>query len=374
MKRLNIAFLLLFIAFTSIQSQTLFRSGVFLHHSTGGCIWGPNGSSTSVPQQITIYNNVHNYTGQYAVTLNESGWPVTPWDNEWERWHRIFENKDTVQADIRPILQNNRIVIIKSCFPSSALIGVGVPGDTAAPTQKTIYNYKWHWRHFLNVMKSRPQNYFVIWTNAPLVAGATNINAARWSKQFCRWAKDTLAAGLDPVFGNFPPNVYVFDFFAKLTDTNGYMLPQYAQSSTDSHPNSAATLLVAPQFVQEVFDHSIAYEIIFAGISPVGTEIPNQFSLYQNYPNPFNPTTKIKFSIPPSKGARGMTVRLCIYDILGREIAVLVNEQLKPGTYEVNWDASAYPSGVYFYKLIMADASSPQANPLSITKKMVLLK
>ncbi len=109
------------------------------------------------------------------------------------------------------------------------------------------------------------------------------------------------------------------------------------------------------------------------GIQKPGTEIPEQFVLYQNYPNPFNPTTKIKFDIPLSRGVsegRGVFTKLVIYDILGREITTIVNEQLQPGTYEVEWDASNYPSGVYFYKLIVTDASTP----LSISKKMVLLK
>ncbi len=87
------------------------------------------------------------------------------------------------------------------------------------------------------------------------------------------------------------------------------------------------------------------------GISPIASEIPSTFSLFQNYPNPFNPTTKIKFDIPPSRGARGVTVGLTVYDALGREIAVLVNEVLKPGSYEVEFDGSNYPSGVYFYRL-----------------------
>ncbi len=104
-----------------------------------------------------------------------------------------------------------------------------------------------------------------------------------------------------------------------------------------------------------------------AGIKQISTEIPKQFSLSQNYPNPFNPTTKIQFSISPSKG---MDVKLIIYDVLGREVATLVNQQLKPGSYEVEWDGSNYPSGVYFYKLLVENASTP----FSITKRMVLLK
>jgi hypothetical protein len=355
----------------NIFPQTvLFRSGRFLHHSTGGCIWGPNGSSTSVPLQMTAYNTLHGYTGQYAVTMTESGWPVTPWDNEWERWHRIFENRDTVLADIRPILQSNKIVVIKSCFPSSSITGIGSPSDTLSPTNKTIYNYKWHWRHFVNRMRTRPQNFFVIWTNAPLVAGSTNINAARWSKQFCKWAKDTLAAGLDPVIGNFPQNIYVFDFFAKLTDTTGYMLPQYAASSSDSHPNAAATTLVAPQFVQEIFNHSIAYESIYTGLKLVNNEIPSAYSLSQNYPNPFNPRTKIEFKIPSWEGygvSRGVgLVILQVFDITGREVQTLIKEELQPGTYEVTLDGSTLNSGIYFYTL--------KAGRYSETKKMVLIK
>jgi hypothetical protein len=121
------------------------------------------------------------------------------------------------------------------------------------------------------------------------------------------------------------------------------------------------------------------------GIQPISTEVPSQYFLFQNYPNPFNPVTKIKFDIPtPLNPPEGGTqdVKLVVYDVLGREVASLIprggQEGLNPGTYEVEWDASNYPSGVYFYRLIVTDASSPQANLLSIifseTKKMVLIK
>jgi len=102
------------------------------------------------------------------------------------------------------------------------------------------------------------------------------------------------------------------------------------------------------------------------GIQPISSEIPSQFSLSQNYPNPFNPTTKIRFALPLSPKGEGLGVRLKIYDILGREVETLVNEQLKPGTYEVTWDASDYSSGVYFY--------SVQAGNYKETKKMILEK
>jgi len=67
-------------------------------------------------------------------------------------------------------------------------------------------------------------------------------------------------------------------------------------------------------------------------------------------------------------------VKLIIYDILGREIETLVNEQLKPGNYEVDWNASGYSSGVYFYQLIAGDLSRGSGRSFVETKKMVLIK
>ena len=107
------------------------------------------------------------------------------------------------------------------------------------------------------------------------------------------------------------------------------------------------------------------------------TTVFNKFVLSQNYPNPFNPTTTIKFTIPlevkrktidgfiPS-GVEGGLVRLLIYDILGREVATLVNQKQKPGNYEVNWEASNQPSGIYFYQLTVGNYVE--------TKKMILLR
>ncbi len=97
------------------------------------------------------------------------------------------------------------------------------------------------------------------------------------------------------------------------------------------------------------------------GILPISNEVPNQFFLSQNYPNPFNPNTVISFQLAVNSFAT-----LKVYDILGREVATLVNEQLQPGTYEVDWDGTNFPSGVYYYKMIADDFTE--------TKKMVLIK
>ncbi len=88
---------------------------------------------------------------------------------------------------------------------------------------------------------------------------------------------------------------------------------------------------------------------------------PRKFSLSQNYPNPFNPTTNIGFRI-----ANFGFVSLKVYDVLGREVATLINEEKFPGEYEIKFDASHLSSGIYFYKL--------QTEKYSSTKKMILLK
>ncbi len=85
------------------------------------------------------------------------------------------------------------------------------------------------------------------------------------------------------------------------------------------------------------------------------------YTLFQNYPNPFNPSTKISYALPQNS-----FVELKVFNLLGQEIATLVNEQKPVGNYEVNFDASNLPSGVYIYKM--------KAGEYVQTKKMVLLK
>ncbi len=78
------------------------------------------------------------------------------------------------------------------------------------------------------------------------------------------------------------------------------------------------------------------------------------FIYTQNYPNPFNPSTKIKFTIPAviaSETKQSQLITLKVYDVLGNEIATLVNEEKPAGSYEVEFDATDLPSGVYFYQL-----------------------
>ncbi len=127
--------------------------------------------------------------------------------------------------------------------------------------------------------------------------------------------------------------------------------------------------------------HTGTYTSPLTGITSHNNNVPAKFRLEQNYPNPFNPNTKIRFNIPTplsppfiqrGEGEAWGFITLKVYDILGKEITTLINEELKPGTYSVAWDASEYPSGVYYYKLVVGDNTNNGI--FSETKKMVLIK
>lgn len=110
------------------------------------------------------------------------------------------------------------------------------------------------------------------------------------------------------------------------------------------------------------------------GITVISSEIPGKFALLPNYPNPFNPVTKIQFDIPSAGQRHAFDTKLIIYDISGRELTTLVNEQLQPGSYTVDWDGTGYASGVYFYSLITSDPSKGSGLGFTETKRMVLVK
>ena len=149
------------------------------------------------------------------------------------------------------------------------------------------------------------------------------------------------------------------NFIVHPGDTQKVMIAQLIAQGT-SNLNSVTKLKILADTVKAFCSRGFVI-----GMQPINSTVPQRFELYQNYPNPFNPVTKIKFSIPEVRGQ--MTeVRLVIYDVLGKEVATLVNEKLSSGTYEVEFDGTNYPSGVYFYKIVAGD--------FNITKKMVLLK
>ena len=145
-------------------------------------------------------------------------------------------------------------------------------------------------------------------------------------------------------------------------DTQTIVIAQLIARGT-SNLNSVTELKLLSDIAQNLYNSGFVI-----GVEPISSTIPNSYRLHQNYPNPFNPTTRIRFEMP-----RSSFVKLIVHDILGREVTKLVNEKLTAGSYETEWDASAYPSGVYFYRL--ETHSNKMVNgDYNEVRKMLLIK
>lgn len=143
----------------------------------------------------------------------------------------------------------------------------------------------------------------------------------------------------NPMYGSAP--------FGIITDQFGNV---YVTGHSSEPSYSAQTDMCTIKYSQPLF-----------GIRKISNQIPERFMLYQNYPNPFNPVTIIIYELPKMS-----YVKLIIYDILGKEVATIVNQKQNTGKYQVEWDASSFSSGVYFYSF--------EYDGGKITKKLVLLK
>ena len=147
------------------------------------------------------------------------------------------------------------------------------------------------------------------------------------------------------------------DKVEKINPQNGTMLERY-----NINPR-AAELYFNEMFwrYNETDNKLLAYSLSSVGVEKGKDRLPTNYSLSQNYPNPFNPSTSISYHLP----VNGF-VTLKVYDVLGDEVATLVNGEKHAGEYEIEFDAANLSSGVYFYQL--------QAGSLVETKKMLLLK
>lgn len=137
-------------------------------------------------------------------------------------------------------------------------------------------------------------------------------------------------------------------------------------SKGDCRPRAIAFSLTGDTaFVAEFGNSGVPAVQVFrrtlVSVEPVDFGVPSGYTLSQNYPNPFNPTTEIQFTVP-----KGGFTTLSVYDMLGKEVATLVNEHLNPGTYKSTLDGSKLASGTYLYRLMSGSTV--------ITKKMMLLK
>lgn len=199
----------------------------------------------------------------------------------------------------------------------------------------------------------------VMWSGATLPVELTSFNAVQnGSNVKLSWstATETNNKGFEverKLIVNGASNGFITVAFKAGAGTTSEV-KNYSLTDNLSGLNAAA---VAYRIKQVDYDGTFSYskEVV------VNLTTPETFSLQQNYPNPFNPSTTIKYSVPSAS-----KVSLKVFDVLGKEVAVLVNETKTAGNYEVNFDASKLTSGVYFYQL--------QAGSSSVTKKLTLMK
>jgi photosystem II stability/assembly factor-like uncharacterized protein len=193
----------------------------------------------------------------------------------------------------------------------------------------------------------------------------------------------TTNGGTNWTHQQFPYGIFGLDFPNNITGYctgyNGYIL-----KSTDGGNNwytqaSGTTVtLNAVDFADSVTGYTVGdggtiLKTTNGGLvftSNIENQVPDKFHLYQNYPNPFNPVTKIKFEIPNKlsfqRKLESSYTTLKVFNLTGKEVAALVNEQLQPGIYEVTFDGSKLPSGVYFYRL--------RTDNFTDSRKMLMIK
>jgi phosphatidylserine/phosphatidylglycerophosphate/cardiolipin synthase-like enzyme len=187
---------------------------------------------------------------------------------------------------------------------------------------------------------------------------------------------DAMQAGHSVVTGLFHHKYSIVDPFNDASDplviTGSHNWSTAAEVDNDENTLIIHSGIIARQYVQEFserYKESGGLGTI-TSVKEQKSDMPATYQLSQNFPNPFNPATTIEYQIPPStfseKGERGRFVSLKVYDILGREVAILVDEIKPAGTYTITWNASHVSSGVYFYRL--------QSQNTVLSRKMLMLK
>jgi len=218
-------------------------TAIFLHHSTGGNIWGGG-----VPGWIDDYNT----TSDTAYTISEMAYPHSPypWENyPYDYWYLWIDNAGPTPADGQETLEmltiDYDVIIWKHCFPVS---GVNPPDDNPdiSSAVKTVANYQLQYEALKAKMLSFPDNRFIVWTGAALTQGSTSQEQAEQAEIFFDWVRDTWDVPGD--------NIYIWDFRELETEGGLYMLDEHAVGATDSHPNEAFASTVAPLFARRVVD------------------------------------------------------------------------------------------------------------------------
>jgi hypothetical protein len=305
-------------------------------------VWGGGGFPTSFNVTADSPPGIRLYADLYGLDVsNDSGRTWSQYPNRPSLWNSKFLKLDGTNRYIYGTNNAGLISFDLASYRTDTLLSVNVyqatadlavAGDTllfglgdAPSTTQGIYRSTNHGGTWIHVLDS------------------TNV----FSLEKPRANHIAYAGGIGIVFKSTD---------AGLTWTiYNNTLPHFRVSQILQDPNSD-TLYVATRGggVVKLFAPFIV------NVPDGNEEVPTSFNLDQNYPNPFNPQTTISYQLPANS-----FVSLKVYDLLGREVAALVNEMKRPGTREVAWDANNLPSGVYFYRITAGENTQ--------TKKMILM-
>ena len=217
---------------------------IFLHHSTGNCIWGGG-----VENWFLNYNttNSKNYQITPLAFPKEDpyGWNNYPYDY-WNIWVQHAGNSEYMQEPTLEILTSQyHVIIFKHCFPVSGISADSGDADVTS-SSKEVQNYKLQYEALKEKMHSFPNNRFIVWTGAALTQASTDEASATRARDFFSWVKNTWDEDGD--------NISVWDFWQLETGGGLYILPANATDSTDSHPNSTFSHYAAALFSQRIVD------------------------------------------------------------------------------------------------------------------------
>lgn len=219
----------------------------YLHHSTGGNIWGGG-----VPAYFTTYNGAHGTHYQitevtYPRTNGGYPWANYPYDY-WNLWvNHTGTQQDRGELNLDQLAAQYEVIVFKHCYPVSS---IGPDSDcnpaSISSSIQTIANYRMQYEALKTRMKQFPNTKFILWTGAALTQASTSPANAQRARDFFTWVKSTWDQPGD--------NIFLWDFFELETEGGNYLKPAYAASTSDSHPNSTFSAAVAPYIGRRIVD------------------------------------------------------------------------------------------------------------------------
>jgi hypothetical protein len=238
---------------------------LFLHHSTGECVWKGNykasfidrvyskitgdKSNAKIPSLIKEINskalNALSIEEQIFPKATPYGWKNYPFDY-YNLWVKNAGDKPYMdEPTLEMLTKKYQVIIFKHCFPGST-IEAGSDTGTIDSEVKTLANYKLQYLALRKKMLEFPQTKFIVWTLSSLVKNNTNEDQALRAKKFCEWVINEWDQPND--------NIFLWDFNQLETEGGLYMKDDYAQNANDSHPNPEFSDRVASLFVNRIVD------------------------------------------------------------------------------------------------------------------------